>query len=189
MKCEYCGNKHNGEFASGRFCSRKCANSFSSTLKDRELINAKISKSLGGKGKQRKNKCVICNKETKNIKFCTNECRKTFQNNEKEKYINEVEKRNEFFNYNCSNTGALARIPKEYLIKKFGHKCTICGLTKWNKQLIPLILDHINGNANDWKLNNIRLVCPNCDAQLPTYGGRNRGNGTRTYKISYKEKK
>jgi 5-methylcytosine-specific restriction endonuclease McrA len=40
-----------------------------------------------------------------------------------------------------------------------------------------LILDHVDGNADNWELANLRLVCPNCDAQLPTFKSRNRGNG------------
>ena len=42
---------------------------------------------------------------------------------------------------------------------------------------MPLVLDHIDGHASNWRLKNLRLVCHNCDAQLPTYKGKNRGNG------------
>jgi hypothetical protein len=38
-----------------------------------------------------------------------------------------------------------------------------------------MILDHKNGNRNDNRAENLRYLCPNCDAQLPTRGGRNRG--------------
>ena len=40
-----------------------------------------------------------------------------------------------------------------------------------------MILDHIDGNADNNNLINLRLVCSNCDSQLPTYKGRNKGNG------------
>ena len=52
-------------------------------------------------------------------------------------------------------------------------KCGVCGLTEWNKQPIPLELDHINGNHMDNTLTNLRVICPNCHAQTNTYRGKN----------------
>lgn len=45
MKCEYCEKEHDGSYASGRFCSPKCARSFS-TSKNRQEINRKRSSSM-----------------------------------------------------------------------------------------------------------------------------------------------
>lgn len=42
---------------------------------------------------------------------------------------------------------------------------------------LTLILDHIDGNPENNRRDNLRLICPNCDSQLPTYKSRNRGNG------------
>lgn len=54
------------------------------------------------------------------------------------------------------------------------NKCSICGLqTSWNNQPIIMILDHINGIPNDNRLENLRLVCPNCNSQLATFAGKN----------------
>lgn len=38
---------------------------------------------------------------------------------------------------------------------------------------MSMILDHINGVANDHRLENLRIVCPNCAATLKTHCGRN----------------
>jgi hypothetical protein len=43
---------------------------------------------------------------------------------------------------------------------------------------LPLVfvLDHVDGDASNNQCENLRLVCPNCDSQLPTFKARNRGN-------------
>lgn len=55
------------------------------------------------------------------------------------------------------------------------YQCSICGqLPIWNNKELVLTLDHIDGNHRNNELSNLRWVCPNCDRQLDTYGGRNR---------------
>jgi 5-methylcytosine-specific restriction endonuclease McrA len=54
------------------------------------------------------------------------------------------------------------------------HKCESCGRVKWLNNKIPLEVDHINGISNDHRIENLRLLCPNCHALTPTWRGRNR---------------
>jgi hypothetical protein len=54
------------------------------------------------------------------------------------------------------------------------HKCEYCGITEWNGKPTPLELDHINGINTDNRLENLRLLCPNCHAQTDTYRGKNK---------------
>jgi hypothetical protein len=50
-----------------------------------------------------------------------------------------------------------------------------CNITEeWNGKPINLRLDHINGKNDDNRLENLRLLCPNCDSQLETFCGRNK---------------
>ena len=53
-------------------------------------------------------------------------------------------------------------------------KCELCGQDEnWNGKKMSLILDHINGDHSDNRLENLRIVCPNCNATLSTHGGKN----------------
>lgn len=53
--------------------------------------------------------------------------------------------------------------------------CEICG---WAKRTgdgrLPLELDHINGDSRDHRLDNLRILCPNCHSLQTTHRGRNR---------------
>lgn len=53
-------------------------------------------------------------------------------------------------------------------------KCESCGLIEWLNSPIPLELDHINGKSDDNRLENLRILCPNCHALTPTYRGKNK---------------
>jgi len=59
----------------------------------------------------------------------------------------------------------------------------MCGLTEWNNKPISLELDHINGINNDNRLENLRIICPNCHAQTPTYRGRKNVIKQKTSKV------
>jgi hypothetical protein len=51
--------------------------------------------------------------------------------------------------------------------------CELCGLPEeWQGRPISLILDHINGVPTDNRIENLRIVCPNCAATLETHCGR-----------------
>jgi HNH endonuclease len=68
--------------------------------------------------------------------------------------------------------------------------CAICGLpSDWNGLPLVLVLDHIDGDPNNNRRENLRLICPNCDSQLPTYKSRNWGNGRHSRRQRYAEGK
>lgn len=63
------------------------------------------------------------------------------------------------------------RLVKEGLLK---NECSICGLgSEWQGKKIVHILDHVNGICDDNRIENLRMVCPNCNSQLDTFSGKN----------------
>ena len=67
-------------------------------------------------------------------------------------------------------------------------KCELCGQgEEWNGRHMSLILDHINGIYNDNRIENLRIVCPNCNATLETHCGKNTQEKIKQ-KIQQKEK-
>jgi transposase-like protein len=51
--------------------------------------------------------------------------------------------------------------------------CEMCGQDEsWRGRRMALILDHVNGTPDDNRLENLRIVCPNCAATLETHCGR-----------------
>jgi hypothetical protein len=55
------------------------------------------------------------------------------------------------------------------------HRCARCQRYEWEGGPIPLEVDHIDGDRRNNRLENLRLLCPNCHALTPTYRGRNIG--------------
>jgi len=72
------------------------------------------------------------------------------------------------------------KLIKKFVEKRDGYKCKCCGLTEWLGKDIVLWCDHIDGDATNNKSNNFRLVCPNCDSQSATFGGKNYGKGRKS---------
>lgn len=53
------------------------------------------------------------------------------------------------------------------------NRCERCGISDWRGKPLAIHIDHINGVKDDWRLENLRMLCPNCHSQTPTFGGRN----------------
>lgn len=72
--------------------------------------------------------------------------------------------------------GSYSHYTQRNIIKKFlvdndvmKYECSVCGITEWNGSPITLQLDHIDGNRHDNRIENLRLLCPNCHSQTETF--------------------
>lgn len=82
-----------------------------------------------------------------------------------------------------SNQGHYVR---SHILLEQNGLCAVCGSPElWNGQPLAFVLDHIDGDADNNARENLRLVCPNCDSQLPTYKSRNRGRGRHLRRARY----
>jgi ssDNA-binding Zn-finger/Zn-ribbon topoisomerase 1 len=54
-------------------------------------------------------------------------------------------------------------------------ECEECGWAKKSEDgRIPVELDHVNGDRYDNRIENLRVLCPNCHSLKPTHRGRNK---------------
>jgi hypothetical protein len=161
IKCKQCGEIIKNWNGYNIFCNSSCSAKFNNS---KRLAFKKIIK------------CDNCCKEFSvglkiNRKFCSQKCSgeyikiKTLEN----------WKNDEISMKQLSNS------IRRYLLEKFNYKCCQCGWGEKNSHTntIPLEIDHIDGNSENNKEHNLRVLCPNCHSLTSTYKGANRGYGRR----------
>lgn len=131
-------------------------------------------------------KCPMCGKEPARsyYKYCSNACQQKYQ------YQQYIASWKSGKVSGLQSTGIVSIPIKRYLREKFGDKCCFCGWSKINQKTgkVPLVADHIDGNWRNNTESNLRLICPNCDALLPTFSALNKGNGRSNRAISKRTK-
>ncbi len=122
--------------------------------------------------------CINCQKNLilrHQLKYCSNRCQVEYQYNV---YISAWKKGTEDGSRGIVTKNISLHL-KRYLMQKYGEHCSLC---KWNKKhqktgVVPLEIDHIDGDASNNNEGNLRLLCPNCHALTPTFRNLNKGKG------------
>lgn len=89
--------------------------------------------------------------------------------------VNQISKLELEEKYLISKSTIISNRLKEYLLRfNFkNYQCEICdNRGQWQSKKLTLQLDHINGDREDNRLNNLRIICPNCHSQTHTYSGK-----------------
>lgn len=158
MHCENCKTEINSSYGSGRFCSSRCARSFSTKSK-RKQINEKVSSALIGK-----------------------KSKTQYTNDQKKKWLDRVgspesrEKAKNTLVRNCkqrllelefNDLGPVQRRRRIILEQK--DSCNSCNLSLWLNKPITLEIEHIDGNNKNNNRENLVALCPNCHSQTNTW--------------------
>lgn len=99
-------------------------------------------------------------------KFCSSTCQHDY--NWKTIYVPLIE---------CGQSSNKRHL-KKYIKEVRGDKCEDCGqLPIHNNKPLTLQLDHVDGDSDNDILSNLRLLCPNCHTQTPTFCSKKNSKG------------
>lgn len=132
-------------------------------------------------------KCLNCGKDliNKQKKYCSNQCQREFQFNQKI-----LEWKNGEFN-GMSGEYGLSNYIRIYMLKKANFSCERCGWNQINPitQTCPLDIHHKDGDFKNNKEENLEVLCPNCHSLTENYKSLNTSQRDRTNYTNRKAEK
>lgn len=166
--CSNCGTIFQYKDRNKKFCNKSCSAQFVNNQRH------EVRKALA--------KCKNCDSQIEYKKgcssipsYCNNKCSSEF--------------RRKITNLKIEAGVQTSQSSLRRYLKEKSSKCSICQGEFWMGKQMPLVMDHIDGNPYNNSLDNLRLVCGNCDMQLPTYKSKNKGSGRAYRRERYKQGK
>ena len=179
--CKHCGKiiefkKRN----SNVFCGRSCRATYNNKGKIRPKKARDPDTGVIYKKVWPKIDCAVCGKPVAKHakKFCSLLCQQQDRHNNKlQQWLDgeDVTKENRYL--------------RRFLIETRGNQCSVCGIEEHNNKAIVFEVEHIDGNSENNKPENVCLICPNCHSQTDTYKGKNRGKGRHSRAQRYRDGK
>ena len=153
--CPKCNIAHE---KNGKYCCRSCANSRSFTAETNE--------------KKRNSGLEFYSQYTsKERKQLHAEKMKLYDFDEHQRKVQEANRKREWSKPYEEMSHASVR---KRLLHERNHTCEECGIgKKYNGKPLSLELDHKDGNSKNNKIENLRILCPNCHSQTPTHRAKN----------------
>jgi hypothetical protein len=152
--------------AENKFCNSSCAATYNNHITPKRKRTGKYAD------------CLNCNEEFYYLpsrsfgKYCSCKCQQEYQWKQRVIII-ESGGIESISKYEPTQRDIL----KKYLLRKHGEKCMKCGWAEVNKWtgIIPVQLDHIDGNPHNQSLDNLQLLCGSCHSLTEFYGSRGKG--------------
>ena len=160
-RCGCCGTLLTYEKRRNKFCSHSCA----AAINNQGIVR-------NGIARERRTHCLRCGEQISGAGYlyCSKACASTHR---ADKFAERL-----VSNSPDVGHGSPASV-RRHLIKLRGEQCEECG---WNKRhpitdRVPLEVDHVDGNYKNNRMENLKLLCPNCHSLTLTFRNLNKGNG------------
>lgn len=158
--CFQCGEAIIYKKRFNKFCCHSCSAIFNNLRKEKHKITCL--------------KCsIVFTPSRRNRKYCSILC----QAKKKNETVIQQWKLGKNKGYN----GKTKLVPpwlRKFLFEKFNSKCCKCGWCEVNAttKKIPLEVNHIDGDAENTKEENLELICPNCHSLTSNFRALNKNS-------------